>query len=712
MKKNVYLIMLAIFLLLSLNLIAQDVKNITSKDVSVLLSVEVYSGDDSFITLSWDFNESAENYEVYRRVANSNNPWQLLTFRSIPPERTYFTDSSALKHIEYEYRVNRIGRANLRLQVDGEFQPVPVTYIGFGYAVAGIEINNLSKKQGIVLLIDESIKDALTDEISRLIFTLKKEGWNVTTIYVERSTEFDGNAVMNLKNQLTDYYYSDPNFEAIFILGRVPVPYSGNIAPDGHSPDHLGAWPADVYYSDFTSFYSDNLVNNPNASRQLNKNIIGDGKFDQNVAFANVQLGRVDFYNLPLYQEQEVPLNEVQLLRNYLNKNYAYRSGQFNVNRRGLIDDNFSAFSYPEAFASSGWRNAGSLFGKDNVSAGKWFTTLTTDDYMFAYGCGAGSYTSTAGVGKSSDFAEKPVNAIFTMLFGSYFGDWDTPNNIMRMNLASAPSVLTCSWSARPHWFIHHLAMGYTMGHASRISHNNTDAYYPNAYQTQPGGQFQVVGFSQRSVHNTLLGDPSLTLYMNNVPEVQNLSVVETFKNQVTLNWTAPQDCSECLYAIYKTTTEDGYYELVTPNPISETTFIDNTDYLGDIYYAVSAVKLHTSNTGSFYMPSHRVFQTIVTTSIIENSIGQSRLTVSPNPATNQANFTISLNNPADINLAIYDLHGNKIYEIINTSAVEGEHNISWNLKDTADRKIPTGVYFIKLSAGIDVITEKFVIYN
>ena len=48
---------------------------------------------------------------------------------------------------------------------------------------------------------------------------------------------------------LNDYAIDTTNIKAVFLFGHIPVPYSGNINPDGH-PDHLGAWPADVYYGD------------------------------------------------------------------------------------------------------------------------------------------------------------------------------------------------------------------------------------------------------------------------------------------------------------------------------------------------------------------------------------------------------------------------------------------------------------------------------
>ena len=49
---------------------------------------------------------------------------------------------------------------------------------------------------------------------------------------------------------------------------------------------------------------------------------------------------------------------------------------------------------------------------------------MKTAPYQWSYGCGAGSYTSCSGVGRTSDFAADSLQSIFTILAGSYFGDW------------------------------------------------------------------------------------------------------------------------------------------------------------------------------------------------------------------------------------------------------------------------------------------------
>ncbi len=92
---------------------------------------------------------------------------------------------------------------------------------------------------------------------------------------------------------------TDPTIESLFILGHVPVPYSGNIL--GAHANHQGAWPADLYYGELDGEWTDYLVTNTSASRVANHNVPGDGKFDQTFLPSDVDLmvGRVDLNRMP-----------------------------------------------------------------------------------------------------------------------------------------------------------------------------------------------------------------------------------------------------------------------------------------------------------------------------------------------------------------------------------------------------------------------------
>src|SRR5207253_1848922 len=110
---------------------------------------------------------------------------------------------------------------------------------------------------------------------------------------------------------------------------HVPVPYSGKINPDGHS-DHVGAWPADVYYGDIDGNWTDTTVDFTQSTRPPSDaadnlrltNRPGDGKFDQDQIPSAVELevGRVDLANMPgddYWGVDAVIPSETELLRRY-----------------------------------------------------------------------------------------------------------------------------------------------------------------------------------------------------------------------------------------------------------------------------------------------------------------------------------------------------------------------------------------------------------
>ena len=367
------------------------------------------------------------------------------------------------------------------------------------------------------------------------------------------------------------------------------------VAPDAHG-DHRGAWAADTYYAfigneaGWTDLYTDT-----SARRKANWNLPDDGKFDNAGIpnFLTLRIGRVDFYDMEAFRgaNQTARESEVQLLRAYLDKDYAYRSGETEMKMRGLIDDNFGYFG-GEAFARTGWLTMSPLLGKENINSTDWFTTLDTAAYAWAYGCGGGTFTSAGGVGNTDNFAEQPVNAIFTMLFGSYFGDWDSPNNFLRAGLASSPSILTSAWSGRPYWYFHTMGMGESVGDGALLSQNNRS--YVRAAFTY-------------GAHTALMGDPTLRMRYRNIPTAENISVRQIADREpyVEIDWEGPEAPEITGYYVYRTVKGSGELEdeeeLLTPEPITETIYQDTAFFGKVVTYTVRAVALIESPSGTYY---------------------------------------------------------------------------------------------------------------
>lgn len=530
------------------------------------------------ITLNWRATANTAGVTVSRKAKDATS-WT--TVASLGGAVTTWTDTSVQPGVGYEYGI---------LKTSG---------IGAGYIYAGIELPLVENRGKMILLVDSTHAAALSAELARLQQDLRGDGWVVLRQDVSRTQ-----SPAQVKAAIKNLYNQDPaNTKALFIFGHVPVPYSGDIAPDGHQPDHKGAWPADVYYADMDGNWTDSSVNNSGAARPQNRNIPGDGKFDQGNLPSNVELqvGRVDLINLPGF----APKTEIDLLRQYLNKDHNFRHGKLPLARKGLINDNFGDV-YGEAFASSGWRNFAPFFGSENITSipgYQFFTTLKDSGYLWSYACGGGAYNSCNYVGGTGDWGFTDTKTVFTMLLGSYFGDWDADNSFLRGPLGSTTYGLTAVWAGRPHWFMHHMALGEPIGYSAKV--------------TQNGGLYSPKNF-ERSIHVALMGDP--TLRMHPVITPSNVSATRAGTTTV-LTWAPSTDTGIYGYNVYRAASENGPYTRVNSAPIAAATFTDNVS--SGNFYMVRALKLETTPSGSYQNASQGVFAVAKT-----GTVGQTSLTL------------------------------------------------------------------------------------
>lgn len=551
---------LSLSLCLSLSLFSQS-----CQDASVELSAVVQVNPPQ-ITLNWIANPGATSHFLYRKLKNSSNWGSVVA--SLPGSATQYIDTTARAGVNYEYRVIRQAG----------------TYTGYGYINAGMEIPLVESRGTMILVVDNSMSEPLVQELKQLTQDMEGDGWHVERIDVDRA-----GSPVSVKAMIKSIYDDHPSkTKAVFLVGRVPVPYSGELNPDGH-PDHIGAWPTDLYYADMSSSWTDNAVNNITAGDPRNQNIPGDGKFDQSMIPSDVELqvGRVDFANMPAFA-----ISETELLRNYLKKDHAYRQRLFKPVSRGVIDDNFGFFG-AEAFASSGFKNLAPLVGPENVVSNDYFTTLADSSYLWSYGCGGGWYQGAGGIGSTSDFAVSHTQSVFTMLFGSYFGDWDSQDNFLRAPLAQG-LTLTNAWSGRPHWMFHHMGLGETIGYCARLTQNNNATYFAS--------------YGARLVSIGLMGDPSLRNQM--FAPVSNL-VVQQGGTGAVLSWDRSADSIRG-YNVYRKIDAEDEFELVNALPISETNYTDSCLVRDGRYiYMVRSFGLQHSPSGTYYDMGEGVLDTV-----------------------------------------------------------------------------------------------------
>ena len=550
------------------------------------------------ITLNWpqDTNRVPVSYIVYRKAPGARE-WGSGT--TLPGSATTYADTTVENARAYEYRIVKIA--------DG--------YTGYGYIQTGINLPLVDRRGAVVLIVDKTCAESLPLELDRLEEDLVGDGWTVRRHDVGRT-----DSVTSVKELIKADYEADPvNVKSVFLFGHVPVPYSGKMNPDDH-PDHIGAWPADVYYGDMHGEWTDRAVNyrqtlNADAVDAARlTNIPGDGKFDQSTIPGTVELevGRVDLANMPgraSTSSSPTFQSETQLLRQYLNKDHNFRHRLLNVQRRAIVGDYFGVRG-GEAFSASGYRSFAPLVGTQNVAdlnvpAGeattRWIPMLAAHDYLLAYGCGPGSYQTIDGLGNGGpahdghtvDIVNNDIQAVFTLIFGSWLGDWDHEDDIMRAILAAPTCSLATAWSGRPHWFVHAMGVGETIGYTARLTQNNT-----GLYQNQ-------VNASVNQVHIALMGDPTLRLHP--VAPVSGLGGANTSHSTV-LTWTPSPD-RVVGYHVYRASSANAAYARLTDTPVSNPSFVDRESMMGATYM-VRAVKLESTPSGTYFNASQGLFWT------------------------------------------------------------------------------------------------------
>jgi len=553
------------------------------------------------IILTWpqDSLGTPSSYTVYRKAPGATS-WGAGT--TLSGSATTYTDSNVSAGAAYEYQIVKAASG----------------YTGYGYILAGINAPLVENRGKVVLIVDNTHATALATELTRLQQDLTGDGWTVLRHEVSRT-----DSPVTVKNLIRADYNADPaNVKAVFLFGRVPVPYSGMQDADGHS-DHYGAWPADVYYGEMDGNWTDSSVNysqtqNSDANdRARLSNRPGDGKFDQTTvpSAVELQVGRVDLSSMPGRATWGGPAtfpSEVELLRRYLNKDHNFRHKIINPRRRALVGDYFGTRD-GEAFAASGFRSFAPMFGASNVTnlnrlyndtKGLWIPHLAANDYLWAYGCGAGSYWTVGGLGNAGQYNDgstveivnNDVRAAFTFLFGSWNGDWDHEDSILRSPLATSTYGLACAWSGRPHWFVHQMALGETIGAAARLTQNNGNGgLYRNQANAPAGATFIA-----------LMGDPTLRLHPVAPAGALNGT---TNLTSVNLTWTASPD-TVAGYHVYRSANPLGPFTRLTTSPVTGNSFSDTGALPGANTYMVRAVKLETSGSGTYINASQAAFWT------------------------------------------------------------------------------------------------------
>ncbi|HQW99667.1 MAG TPA: thrombospondin type 3 repeat-containing protein, partial [Flavobacteriales bacterium] len=524
------------------------------------------------ITLNWPAMSGTSSFAVYRKLKTGNSWGSAVANPS--SSATQWVDNSVSVGVNYEYKVVRVSSGTT----------------GTGYISTGINVTAPDYRGKVILLVDNTLASQLVPELNQLVLDMRADGWAVLRTDVSRTA-----SVTSIRSIVQGHYNSDPaNVKALYLVGHVPVPYSGNITPDGHD-DGRGARPTDGYYADINGTWTDNSVNVTLGTHSQSWNTPGDGKFDQSdfPSAIELQVGRVDLYDMPAFSA-----SEVQLVRNYLNKAHSFKVKGWTPTMRGLVIDNLQWVGNP--IAASGFRMQ-PLAGNSNLTPSapvlSYDQYVNGQSYLWTYHCGGGlqavdngviTYNGTSGGATTQQYASSTnMGGVFNMSLGSFYYDWDNRNNFLRAVIASGEGLANC-WAGIPAWYFHHMGMGDNIGYSVLQTMNNTGMYTPitEGWQSSIG-----------RTHLNLMGDPTIRMQMVSPPS--NLVITNSGGN-AAFSWTASADAG-LGYHVYQFETS-GAISRLTTNPVTGTSYLNPAiPFIAGRDYMVRAVKSETNFSGNYH---------------------------------------------------------------------------------------------------------------
>ena len=561
--------------LLAASLIAFFAFRLQAEDSTFLYAVQISATvqiSPPSITLNWEPDlYTVDSLTVYRK-SKDDTSWG--TGTALSRFATSFTDTSVDAGSAYEYQIIKEAHGG-------------VAYTGYGYIYAGINAPLIESRGKLILIVASESALGLDNEIARLQSDLAGDGWQV----IRHSVSINDTPA-SVRSLIISDYNSDPaNVNAVFLFGHVPTLQSGTLNYDGHLARPM---PADCYYADVDGDWSDSPDFLPSD--------------------VELMIGRVDLFNMPGIGAPSPWPSETELLRNYLNKDHNWRHNLIPVQRRALMG-NLRGDEDGQATAASGYRNFEPMVGPGNTIEAnvettnappeqRWSSMLGSGTYLWAYGCGAGQPSACSGLGtnggsffevRSTDIVGLDAHAVFVMMFGSWFGEWDYQDDLLRSVLATPTMGLAACIAGRPHWFLHHMALGEPIGYSTRLTMNNSTLYQ------------NEVNALTRAIYVALMGDP--TLRLDPVSPAGSL-LAATNGAGVSLSW-APSSDSVAGYHVYRATSPTGPFTRLTGSLVTGASYNDPNHPAATCTYMVRAVKLQTGFSGSYFNPSQGVFASV-----------------------------------------------------------------------------------------------------
>ncbi len=515
------------------------------------------AADGSQVALDWR-NANRPNrlsVRIKRRIwgETGGDTWQVI---SPDLSRTsQFIDTTIEPQIAYEYQIQRLAQ----------------DVVDVGYWVTGVDLPIVEEAKTAYLAIDTTLSEALAPHINRLERDLIGDGWQVRRREVARGDAKD--VLQNLadatalRQWLQEQHARDPmGKHAVILLGHVPIVSSGQSNPDGHN---MTQQTTDLFYGDMDGQWR--FVESIPAL--MDNQVPSDA--------IEMQVGRIDFSNLAEGED------ELALLRAYLDKAHHWRHGLHGDLRRAYAQNNnliSESYALRNIVGPSGIAERGHT---DLVGSTLWLWGV---DF---------------GKPNERDVGRQNVDrVIFALDFGSHKQKLDRSRNALNLALARPFYTVAVGWGARPAWWLHHMALGATIGdvHFRTVNNGRAGEPYRDSMDYWPTGRY----LWRNPIWVNLLGDPTLRAFVLAPPVALSASATA---QGVSLEWRASPDPDLTGYRIYKSV-DNGPMTLLADNIAAAATEFTDPDQTDSAQYMLRASGLKSVYAGSFNTLSQGVFAT------------------------------------------------------------------------------------------------------
>ena len=87
-------------------------------------------------------------------------------------------------------------------------------------------------------------------------------------------------------------------------------------------------------------------------------------------------------------------------------------------------------------------------------------------------------------------------------------------------------------------------------------------------------------------------------------------------------------------------------------------------------------------------------------------------ITIFPNPLNSPNNVKIrfSIKNKSEITVKVFNIKGQLVQTIVNNTLEKGKYLFEWSGKDSKNRDVKSGIYFIQIKKGKEIFSKRIVV--